>query len=779
MFAKKNIIRTFTITLAFITILLIISTAEARGRDGGSRSSSNDQRSQGSAAPVQQSAPSAQSSQRENRTAPEPARTERTSRPQTVDRPEQSNTQSFSTNNGGNSRSARAERNIEQPTERRNFSTNSSSNFVPQVRREAISQPMTQFAQPRNEQQQAAPGAAPSVSSGSSERRVRIAPPVARSVEVAQSGVRSQESGVSIKQETKRAQIAAPIAQSAQRVASNRSAQVAQTTAATKLTSDARAARTEARRQIVTPLSQSVTIAASGDRSQKSDVGRQRTENRTVAAPKQTATTAARLSNDNPQRLASENPIKMAPANSTSLKPSTSQRLAPSNTEKLALDRTQQREKIVRGTAGREVSTPSAGKLMNVERAVSVTDSDRARRPAHDGATVIKNNKTVVNNYGGHDDRGNYYPGRRDDHDGGWWNKGGGHSNDNGHHNDNDHHNYGGHHSNFFVSLGFYGGYCGYGWEAGYYEPAFCTSVAYGPVWPSYYRSIYYSCGPQYAVSYVYPSYHRRYVFMSVGGYWPCYPYARYYWYDCHPWNWYGAEPVAYQVDGGDTNNYYTYNYYGSDNASSSVSSTGPLTPGTVVNGVEVPDYDALRSAAGKQVTIPPQAAEQPAPSQPAPPTESDKLFDAGVTAFGEGNYPAAIETFQRAVRLEPNDVILPFAYAQALFANNDYEQAAAVLQTALNEMAPAKPEVFFPRGLYKDDALLTAQIKNLERAVMMNPTNSGLQLLYGYQLLGIGKADDAKVPLGVAKRDARTAGPASALLSLIDRVKAESQKKN
>jgi tetratricopeptide (TPR) repeat protein len=275
-------------------------------------------------------------------------------------------------------------------------------------------------------------------------------------------------------------------------------------------------------------------------------------------------------------------------------------------------------------------------------------------------------------------------------------------------------------------------------------------------------------------VSYVYPSHHRRYVFMSVGGYWPSYSYARYYWYDCHPWYWYGAAPVAYQVDSGDTYNYYTYNTY---NTGSGISSTGPLTPGTVVNGVEVPDYDALRTA-GRQATVPPQAAPQAPPQEPAAPTESDKLFDAGVTTFGDGNYPGAIEKFQRAVRLEPNDVILPFAYAQALFANTDYEQAAAVLQTALGGMAPAKPEVFFPRGLYKDEAVLAAQIKSLERAVMMNPANSALQLLYGYQLMGIGKMDDAKVPLGVAQRDARTAGPASILLDLIERTKAESQKK-
>lgn len=91
--------------------------------------------------------------------------------------------------------------------------------------------------------------------------------------------------------------------------------------------------------------------------------------------------------------------------------------------------------------------------------------------------------------------------------------------------------------------------------------------------------------------------------------------------------------------------------------------------------------------------------------------------------------------------------------------------------------MAPAKPEVFFPRGLYTDDNMLTSQIKNLEKAVMMNPSNTDLQLLYGYQLLGIGQLDQAKIPLEVAKRNARTAGPATSLLNLLEEVKQQSDK--
>jgi Tfp pilus assembly protein PilF len=702
---NKSWISIFALTtLCLITILFINSTAQARSR-GGDSSSSSDQGSQASAAPAQRSAPAAQVSQRDSRSdsGNRVQRTEvrrqdsgvRIREDARQAAPVQAATQSNSTVDRGNSRSARTEQTVQRST----FSAPSQptqqygdSGYLPSVRREAAAQPVG----PRIEQQQTAP----SMNSDNSVRRSRVASPVARSVEVAARPTQST--------------VAAPTTQSAERA-------------------------------------QAVTRSSN--------------------------TNSQRLAPTNPIRMAPKNPVDMSPKNPTSMKPDSPQRSAPSTTANSTLDRTQRREKIVRGTAEREVSTPSTGKLMNVERAVSAVDARSNHRPVKNETTVIKNNTTFVNNYNGHGGHPGNDGDRHDGHDGGWWNRGG-HSNDNGHH--NDHHDYNGHHNNFYVGIGFYGGYSYYGWSPVVYEPAVCTSVAYGPVWPSDYRAIYYGCGPQYAVSYVYPAYHRRYVFMSVGGYWPSYSYARYYWYDCHPWYWYGAEPVAYQVGGGDTNNYYTYNYYGSDTTNTgNVSNTGALTPGTIVNGVEVPDYDALRNAASKQTTIPPQAAQQALPpQQPAAPTESDKLFDAGVTAFGAGDYAAAIAQFQRAVRLEPNDVILPFAYAQALFANTDYEQAAAVLQTALNDMSPAKPEVFFPRGLYKDDTVLTEQIKSLERAVMMNPANSTLQLLYGYQLMGIGKMDDAKVPLGVAKRDARTAGPASTLLNLIDRVKAESQTK-
>jgi hypothetical protein len=507
-------------------------------------------------------------------------------------------------------------------------------------------------------------------------------------------------------------------------------------------------------------------------------------------------TSSVQQPTSNTIRLTSKNPQRLVPTKSTKLtgqppamkpdpkiatitmqpkieKPSVKQ-AAPTVVQNSPQNRSQRRERIIRGTAGQEVSVPTTGKLMNVERAVHAVDADRTRNGGYGETTNINNKTTVVNNFGprrdGYD--GHWWNNRHDGHDGGSWNK--------GYHHDNDEH-----HSNIFLSLGFYSGYDYSPWPSIWdpavaYEAPVCTTIAYshGSGRPCRYRTVVYNHGPYYGFSYVYPAYHRQYMFVSIGGYWPYYPYARYYWYDYHPWYWYGAAPVAYPIGGADTYNYYTYNYYGNDAAGT----RGALTPGSVVNGVEVPDYDALRAAAGRQVDVPAQVqlqtpAQMPLPAQPAAPTEADQLFDEAVRAFGDANYPAAIEKFRKAVRDEPNDVILPFAYAQALFANNDYEQAAAVLHTALAEMAPAKSEVFFPRGLYKDDDVLNAQIENLKRAVMMNPANAELQLLYGYQLLGIGKSDEAKVPLSVAKRDARTAGPAGSLLELIDRVKQESIK--
>ena len=79
---------------------------------------------------------------------------------------------------------------------------------------------------------------------------------------------------------------------------------------------------------------------------------------------------------------------------------------------------------------------------------------------------------------------------------------------------------------------------------------------------PRFGFSVCYNRGLWYTYGYVFPYYQRKYLFVSLDGYWPYnYDYLRYYWYGYHPYYWYGYYPMARQI-GTDINYYYTYNYY-------------------------------------------------------------------------------------------------------------------------------------------------------------------------------------------------------------------------
>jgi tetratricopeptide (TPR) repeat protein len=272
-------------------------------------------------------------------------------------------------------------------------------------------------------------------------------------------------------------------------------------------------------------------------------------------------------------------------------------------------------------------------------------------------------------------------------------------------------------------------------------------------IWPRFHFTVGYHWGPSWTLGYVYPYYLRKYVFVSLGGYWPIeYGYTRYYWYGCHPYYWCGYYPVAQEVQG-DTYNYYTYNYYYEDD--------GAVQPSAYsVERVGYP-LDAERSTPSVQ-----QAAE---PSQP---TVADNYFEEAVKAFAAGNYNAAVENFACAMEYAPEDMVLPFAYAQALLANEQYTEAANVLRSALEKISPEKEGVFFARGLYPDDDVLSRQIDRLAEKATAYSFDADLQLLWGYQLLGIGEVDKALEPLSRAMQDLQNATAAKVLLDLAEKIK-------
>jgi tetratricopeptide (TPR) repeat protein len=268
-------------------------------------------------------------------------------------------------------------------------------------------------------------------------------------------------------------------------------------------------------------------------------------------------------------------------------------------------------------------------------------------------------------------------------------------------------------------------------------------------VWPRFRFAVYYGCGPWSTFRYVYPYYQRKYLFVSLGGYWPLgYRYTRYYWYGCHPFYWYGYYPVAREVYGS-SYNYYTYNYYTTDD--------GVYQPAQVNSEV----FENI--------------AEQTAPPQQA--TLADVYFEEAVKAFEVAQYNTAALKFYKALELAPDDMVLPFAYAQALLASEQYSKAAEVLRGALAKVSPEKEGVFFPRGLYPDQETLLAHIDRLADRAAQFSYDADLQLLLGYQLLGIGQHDKAVKPLMNAGKDMKNAKAAGVLMELLEKIKANQPK--
>jgi tetratricopeptide (TPR) repeat protein len=162
---------------------------------------------------------------------------------------------------------------------------------------------------------------------------------------------------------------------------------------------------------------------------------------------------------------------------------------------------------------------------------------------------------------------------------------------------------------------------------------------------------------------------------------------------------------------------------------------------------------------------------EEAPPAEPAQETQADRYFEQAVKAFEAGDYAAAANRFHDAQQLAPDDVVLPFAHVQALFAGGEYKQAAEFLRKALIKASPDKEGVFYPRGLYTDESVLQRQVDQLARAVRLSPSDSDLELLLGYQLLGMNRLDEAVGHLQNAQQDANNSQAATVLMSLLEKL--------
>lgn len=281
-------------------------------------------------------------------------------------------------------------------------------------------------------------------------------------------------------------------------------------------------------------------------------------------------------------------------------------------------------------------------------------------------------------------------------------------------------------------------------------------------VWRNYGYPVYYRHGRKVFAHYVRPAYHRKYVFVSFGTCWPTYYSSlRYNWYGLHPYSWYGSYPTAYETES-NTYNYYTYNTYNYDYGTSQDYTTSQYTE--PLEGVDETTFEDVR-----------QKLEEQRQQQPQGQTLADKFFEDGVTAFEQENYETAVKAFADAVTLEPNDLILPFAYVQALFASEQYSRAADILRLALEQMPAEEQGLFFPRGLYSDDEVLFEQIDRLQSKAETFAYDPDMSLLLGYQLIGVERNEEARQWLEQAGQYELNKDSAAMLLDLLDKLEAQS----
>jgi tetratricopeptide (TPR) repeat protein len=119
---------------------------------------------------------------------------------------------------------------------------------------------------------------------------------------------------------------------------------------------------------------------------------------------------------------------------------------------------------------------------------------------------------------------------------------------------------------------------------------------------------------------------------------------------------------------------------------------------------------------------------------------------DAARDAFKAGDYTAAIDAADRAIKASPDDPVAHELRALALFALRRYDEAAA----GLNSLLAVAPGWNWDtmRELYANADAYTRQLRNLEAFVRENPDNAAANFVLGYHYLVTNYTDAARKKL-------------------------------
>ena len=155
-----------------------------------------------------------------------------------------------------------------------------------------------------------------------------------------------------------------------------------------------------------------------------------------------------------------------------------------------------------------------------------------------------------------------------------------------------------------------------------------------------------------------------------------------------------------------------------------------------VINTYNTPTSDASAEA----------SPEQTATQDTAQTTQGYQLFDQAREAFKQGNYDQALALDEQAIQSVSDDPVLHEFGALCLFAQGNYDRAAAVLN-ALLAVAPGMDWATMS-SLYPNVAPYTEQLRALEAHVKQNPDDAAARFVLAYHYLVAGHTENAVTEL-------------------------------
>jgi tetratricopeptide (TPR) repeat protein len=155
------------------------------------------------------------------------------------------------------------------------------------------------------------------------------------------------------------------------------------------------------------------------------------------------------------------------------------------------------------------------------------------------------------------------------------------------------------------------------------------------------------------------------------------------------------------------------------------------------------PYYDSSNSFGNYNYAQPiPVAYDAPAQAANTG-TAADGALNAAVAAFKKNDYAAALSIADKGIAQFPDDSVLYEFRALSLFAEGNYQPAAATIHSLL-AVGPGWDWATLS-SMYSDVAVYTGQLRKLEAFVSAHPQDGASRFLLAYQYLSCGNVDAAE----------------------------------